>query len=82
MLMLLSTAAWSAPQVGRDLGIVTSEERVQSSLEQKRAYLFGIGNMLEIEPMICHTPVDQGRAGRIFDIRIETAGTAYGPVPG
>jgi hypothetical protein len=32
-----------------DLQIVTGEHWVKSSLEQKRAYLFGVGNMLEIE---------------------------------
>ena len=42
---VLGTAAWAAPH----LEIVTGTEWTDSSLEQKRAYLFGVGNVLQIE---------------------------------
>ncbi len=71
LLMLLSTAAWSAPQAGRDLGIVTGEEWVQSSLEQKRAYLFGIGNMLEIEQAMVGDNYRTMRGQSIFPVLLE-----------
>ena len=43
--LLLSTSAWCA----KDLVIINGEHWLTSSLEQKRAYLFGVGNMLELE---------------------------------
>jgi hypothetical protein len=45
LLAVLGTTAWA----GQDLVIVNGEHWVNSSLEQKRAYLFGVGNVLEIE---------------------------------
>ena len=45
LLAALSSAAWA----GKDLPIVNGTHWVDSSLEQKRAYLFGIGNLLDIE---------------------------------
>ena len=42
---VLGTTAWAAPH----LEIVTGTEWTDSSLEQKRAYLFGVGNVLQIE---------------------------------
>ena len=45
LLAVLGTTAWGA----QDLEIVNGEHWMGSSLEQKRAYLFGVGNVLEIE---------------------------------
>ena len=45
LLAALSSAAWA----GKDLPFVNGTHWTDSSLEQKRAYLFGIGNILEIE---------------------------------
>ena len=45
LLTVFGTTAWAA----QDLEIVNGEHWVTSSLEQKRAYLFGVGNVLEIE---------------------------------
>ena len=45
LLAVSGATAWAA----QDLVIVNGEHWVGSSLEQKRAYLFGIGNVLEIE---------------------------------
>ena len=45
LLAALSSAAWA----GKDLPFVNGTHWTDSSLEQKRAYMFGIGNILEIE---------------------------------
>jgi len=45
LLAVLGATVWAA----QDLVIVNGEHWVDSSHEQKRAYLFGIGNVLEIE---------------------------------
>ncbi len=49
LLVILGTTAWAAQQPARDLAIVTGVHWVDSSQEQKRAFLFGVGNVLEIE---------------------------------
>lgn len=46
---VLSVSAWASENVAADLTIVTGEHWSTASLEQKRAYLFGVGNVLEIE---------------------------------
>jgi hypothetical protein len=43
---VLGTTAWAAAE---HLEIVSGKEWVSSSHEQKRAYLFGVGNVLQIE---------------------------------
>ena len=45
LLAVLGTTAWAAEQ----MEIVSGTEWVGSSHEQKRAYLFGVGNVLQIE---------------------------------
>jgi hypothetical protein len=45
LLAVLGTAAWAE----QDMEIVKGEHWVGSSMEQKRAFLFGVGNVLEIE---------------------------------
>jgi hypothetical protein len=45
LLAVLGTTAWAAPH----LEIVSGNEWVSSNMEQKRAYLFGVGNVLQIE---------------------------------
>lgn len=49
MLLALSTGAWSAQHTAQDLPIVTGEHWTTADLAQKRAFLIGIGNFLEIE---------------------------------
>lgn len=68
LLVLLSMAASAAQQPALDLRIVTGEEWVQSSLEQKRAYLFGIGNMLEIEQAMVGGDYKAMRGQSIFPV--------------
>ena len=46
---VLSMSAWAGENVAADLTIVTGEHWSPASLEQKRAYLFGVGNVLEVE---------------------------------
>lgn len=47
-ILLLATAAWGGKE-DPDLVLVTGEHWIASSREQKVAYLFGLGNMLEVE---------------------------------
>ncbi|MBW1944387.1 MAG: hypothetical protein JRJ51_16330 [Deltaproteobacteria bacterium] len=56
LLAVSGATAWAA----EDLVIVNGEHWVSSSLEQKRAYLFGVGNVLEIE---------QAMAGDEYEVR-------------
>lgn len=49
LLAALSMTAWAGEKPEADLTIVTGEHWVSASLEQKRAFLFGVGNVLEIE---------------------------------
>ncbi len=48
-LLLLCTSAWAGGKEDPDLVIVTGEHWTTASRDEKVAYLFGIGNMLEIE---------------------------------
>ena len=48
-LLLLCTAVWAGEKQDPDLILVTGEHWTTASREQKVAYLFGIGNMLEVE---------------------------------
>jgi hypothetical protein len=45
LLAVFCTTAWA----GQDLELVDGEHWVSSSHEQKGAFLFGVGNILEIE---------------------------------
>ena len=49
ILCLFMATVLSAAQENPDLVLVTGEHWLPSSLEQKNAYLFGVGNMIEIE---------------------------------
>ncbi|MGB5202307.1 MAG: hypothetical protein WBN68_21825 [Sedimenticolaceae bacterium] len=49
MLLALSIAAWSAQHTPQDLPLVTGEHWTTADLAQKRAFLIGIGNVLEVE---------------------------------
>ena len=48
-LLFLCTAVWGGGKEDPDLVIVTGEHWTTASSDEKVAYLFGIGNMLEIE---------------------------------
>jgi hypothetical protein len=45
LVAVLGTTAWAA----QELEIVSGNEWVTSDVEQKRAYLFGVGNLLQLE---------------------------------
>ena len=64
---MLSTFAWS----GQDLEIVNGEAWVDSSLEQKRAFLFGVGNMLEIEQAMVGDDYEAMRGRSIVPVLLE-----------
>ena len=72
LLLVSGAAAWAAP----DLPIVTGEHWTGSSLEQKRAYLFGIGNILEIEQAMAGEGYKDMRGRSIVPVLLEgLAGT-------
>jgi len=49
LLLALCTSAWAGQAPADDLQIVNGEHWVGADLDEKRAYLFGVGNVLEIE---------------------------------
>ena len=67
LLAVSGTAAWAA----QDLAIVTGEHWVSSSLEQKRAYLFGVGNVLEIEQAMAGDDYESMRGRSIVPVLLE-----------
>ncbi|MDX2417345.1 MAG: hypothetical protein QNK19_07780 [Xanthomonadales bacterium] len=67
MFFVLSTSAWCAA----DLEIINGGHWVSSSLEQKRAFLFGIGNMLEIEQAMAGDHYEAMRGHSIVHVLLE-----------
>lgn len=49
LLILFCAAAWGAADDDPDLVLITGEHWSQASANEKEAYLFGIGNVLEVE---------------------------------
>ena len=49
LLLALLVVPVTTPWAAEEMVIVTGKNWMGSSLEQKRAYLFGIGNMLQLE---------------------------------
>jgi hypothetical protein len=64
---VLGTTAWAAPH----LEIVSGEEWVGSSMEQKRAYLFGVGNMLQIERAMAGDGYQDSRGRSIVPVLLD-----------
>ena len=64
---LLSTLAWSADE----LEIINGERWVASSVEEKRAYLFGVGNMLELEQAMMGKNYEAMRKDSIVHVLLE-----------
>ena len=71
LLIALSTTAWAADQPSGDLPIVTGVHWVDSSHEQKRAFLFGVGNMLEIEQAMAGDDYEAMRGRSIVPVLLE-----------
>jgi len=64
---VIGTTAWA----DQDLVIVTGEHWVDSSLEQRRAYLFGVGNVLEIEQAMAGDDYEAMRGRSIVPVLLE-----------
>ena len=64
---LLSTLAWSADE----LEIINGERWVASSVEEKRAYLFGVGNMLELEQAMMGKNYEAMRKDSLVHVLLE-----------
>ena len=71
LLAVISMAAWAGQKHAVDLQIVTGEHWVTSSLEQKRAFLFGVGNLLEIEQAMAGDTYDAMRGRSIVPVLLE-----------
>jgi len=71
LLIVLSMAAWADQKPAADLQIVTGEHWMASSLEQKRAFLFGVGNLLEIEQAMAGNAYDAMRGRSIIPVLLE-----------
>jgi len=70
--LLLNTAAWGGEKVDPDLVIVTGVHWTTSSRDEKVAYLFGIGNMLEVEQaMQGNNPSSHTRHNSIVPVMIK-----------
>jgi hypothetical protein len=67
LLAVSAATAWAA----QDLVIITGEHWVSSSLEQKRAYLFGVGNVLEIEEAMAGDSYKDMRGRSIVPVLLE-----------
>ena len=67
LLAISGTTAWA----GEDLEIINGEHWVDSSLEQKRAYLFGVGNMLELEQAMARDHFESMRGRSIVPVLLE-----------
>lgn len=70
LLVAFSATAW-AEQASSDLPIVTGVHWVDSSHEQKRAFLFGVGNMLEIEQAMAGDDYEAMRGRSIVPVLLE-----------
>ena len=64
---MLSAFACSA----QDLEIIKGDRWVTSNLEQKRAFLFGVGNMLEIEQAMVGDDYEAMRGRSIVPVLLE-----------
>jgi hypothetical protein len=64
---VLGTPAWAAPH----LEIVTGTEWTDSSLEQKQAYLFGVGNVLQIERAMAGDSYQDMRGSSIVPVLLD-----------
>ena len=67
LLTVSGTTAWA----GEDLEIINGEHWASSSLEQKRAFLFGIGNMLEIEQAMAGDDFESMRGRSIVPVLLD-----------
>jgi hypothetical protein len=71
LLAVLSMTAWAGEKPEADLTIVNGEHWMSASLEQKRSYLFGIGNLLEIEQAMAGDDYQSMRGRSIVPVLLE-----------
>jgi hypothetical protein len=64
---MFSGSVWS----NEDLEIINGGHWVSSSMEQKRAFLFGVGNMLEIEEAMAGDNYEAMRGHSIMHVLLE-----------
>ncbi len=67
LIAVLGSTVWAA----EDLVIVNGGHWEGASLEQKRAYLFGIGNMLEVEEAMAGDDYEAMRGHSIVPVLLE-----------
>ena len=69
--VVFGNSAWAAQKSAQDLIIVTGEQWTDSSLAQKRAFLFGIGNVLEIEQAMAGDNFEATRGRSIVPVLLD-----------
>jgi len=67
LLAVFGTTTWAA----EDMAFVTGEHWMNSSLEQKRAFIFGIGNVLELEEAMAGNEYESMRGRSIVPVLLE-----------
>ena len=68
LLAVFGTTAWADQE---DMDFVTGEHWLSSNLEQKRAFIFGIGNMLELEEAMAGDDYESMRGRSIVPVLLE-----------
>jgi len=72
VLVLLCTTVWGGAKQDSDLVMVNGEHWLSASEDEKSAYLFGVGNMLDVEQaMHGKNPSNDIRKNSIVPILIE-----------
>ena len=71
LLAVLCAPAWGDRQSAADLTIVTGEHWTGAGLAEKRAYLFGVGNLLEIEQAMAGDDYATMRGRSIVPVLLE-----------
>ena len=67
LLAVFSSLAWAE----KDLDIVNGVHWIDSSLEQKRAFMFGVGNVLEIEQAMAGNNLKAKHGSSIVPVLLE-----------
>jgi hypothetical protein len=68
-LAVSGTTAWAGER--EELEIINGEDWADSSLEQKRAFLFGVGNMLKLEQAMAGDKYESMRGRSLIPVLLE-----------
>jgi hypothetical protein len=71
LIPLLLAVSGTTARAGEGLEIINGEHWMSSSLEQKRAFLFGVGNMLELEQAMAGDEYESMRGRSLVPVLLE-----------